>query len=117
MRRAALALMALALAACSGSSGPDWDGYAAYLSAEVRPTPITGSELAALDPSVTCEIVVSLTRWGLAASYSDAESQTAHDYFLCGSDFARSVVHAATDGDAEIELLSFIDEELPTYGN
>lgn len=93
MRVRVLTVVVLVFAACGDSGAePDWEGYAEYLNAEVRDTPVTPDELKDIfDGAPTCDEGESAVRWGLAdaRTLTDAQAQTATDYFLCGADFAR----------------------------
>lgn len=104
----ALTAAALALASCGGdNSGPDWDGYAAYLTAEVRPDdePIDREGVQEIyDEGFSCddttnEFYIAQT----ADGGRDLKSAAAAIYYLCGEDQAvdtfRSVFGVAGAAD------------------
>ena len=86
-------LAAVTLGACGGGDQPDWDGYTAYLNAEIRDTPATVEEIRKIhDGEFSCDddanayfVAQGVDRRGSAAS------SLAALYYLCGEDQARDV--------------------------
>lgn len=116
MRPALLALAALALASCGDdSTGPDWDGYAAYLTAEIRPAddPITAAELRDIhDDEFSCDDTTN--EFYVARALDDGRDIAdiaAPIYFLCDEDqavaAARSILGVSGAADVRDAATTF----------
>lgn len=107
------------LGSCGRESGADYEGYAKYLNARVRPDdPISIAELKRNTRDHSCSPETIEDSWRLLEGTDDTvESRVADAYFLCGKSTAVEVVRSRYDGAAERGLLRLIDDELPTYSD
>jgi len=112
---------AAVLVACGGGDGgPDWEGYADYMThRSSRGTPIAAKEVERLmGGDRNCGETSLEFFWAASADEgTEARDTTANVYFTCGAEGARTMVRSQTAGAVERALLEFIDEDLPTYGN
>lgn len=100
-------LVGLALGGCGDDAGgQDWAGYAAYLTNEVRDTPITEDELRdTFDDGFECDATEN--GFFLAQSVdngSDPLGAAAALYYLCGEDQAVEVTRDVLGADAALEV-------------
>lgn len=83
-----LALLVIAVSCGGGSIQPDWEGYAAYLNAEVRDDPITAEELSELSFAPECDgndhlsVVLFPNNWKIVAQ----------QFFMCGEEYALETI-------------------------